>query len=379
MVLPGRPHEKLFGWLHISTRATQLYAPPGAWSHGYLWGADIATIPDNAAFTPQTTEISRPRILDGGVESGRAEAYALELDSATAVRVLNELSADGVLGRVARSPFAAQTGGMLPAGTVLFDADHATRVKVATAGRNNGILFRRIVSSAIPSDTDPIDGVPRIAVLTGAQNQDTWSLKDLGFIADPVSTATINASPTDPLLNYDVIWNTGAYPAATPANVTVRARLTAFFAAGGGYVGTGVNGSAFLVTGGQTVGLTVATRSGNGRSGIIRWNNTGGLSSPIVGAYPSTDTAIVDPPAWFSSVPGSFSVDARLPLTNFFLSGLWLFDAQSASAPGSPLVAHGLNTAMTSRMTTFAMNPLYRADPEREWPMVGSAVYWAAQ
>jgi len=25
----------------------------------------------------------------------------------------------------------------------------------------------------------------------------------------------------------------------------------------------------------------------------------------------------------------------------------------------------------------FAMNPLYRADPEREWAMVGTAAYWA--
>jgi hypothetical protein len=27
-------------------------------------------------------------------------------------------------------------------------------------------------------------------------------------------------------------------------------------------------------------------------------------------------------------------------------------------------------------MTVFAMNPLYRADPEREWAMVGTAAYW---
>jgi hypothetical protein len=27
----------------------------------------------------------------------------------------------------------------------------------------------------------------------------------------------------------------------------------------------------------------------------------------------------------------------------------------------------------------FAMNPLYRADPEREWPMISSAAYWADQ
>jgi hypothetical protein len=30
-------------------------------------------------------------------------------------------------------------------------------------------------------------------------------------------------------------------------------------------------------------------------------------------------------------------------------------------------------------MTLFAMNPLYRADPEREWPAVSSAAYWADQ
>jgi len=273
---------------------------------------------------------------------------------------------------------------MLPAGSVLFAADHATRVKLATAGRENGILFRRVASSAIPDDTDPIDNVPRIAVLTGAVNQDVWSLRNLGFVANPVSTGTINTSPTDPLVDYDIVYSSGNWPGLppnppNPPAPTAQARLTAFFAAGGGYIGQGVNGSAFLVNGGQVSGLTVATRSGNGRSGIIRWNNEGGVTSPIVGSFPTTDTAIVDPPAWFTAVPSSFSVDARLPMTNFFLSGLWLFDALSASAPGSPLVAHGLNAGGTSRLTAFAFNPLYRADPEREWPMVGAAAYWATQ
>jgi hypothetical protein len=363
----------------ISASISQLYAPPGAWSHGYLWGADIVTIPDNAAFSPQTTEINRPRSAEGGVEAGRAEAYALEIDSATAVRVLNALSNSGVLGEVALEPFAAQTGGTLPVGTVLFAADHSTRATLATAGRDSGVLFRRIVSSAIPDQTDPIERSPRIAVLTGAVNQDIWSLRDLGFTADPVSTATINSSPTDPLLNYDVVWNTGNWPGTTQP--TARARLTAFFAAGGGYIGTGANGGAnFLNASGQATGFATGT-SGNqfGESGIIRWNNLGGVTSPVVGSYPAQDTAIVDPPTWFTAVPASWSVDARLPLTNFFAAGLWPLNASSASAPGSALIAHGANVAGTSRMASFSLNPLYRADPEREWPAVGSAVYWASQ
>ncbi len=88
---------------------------------------------------------------------------------------------------------------------------------------------------------------------------------------------------------------------------------------------------------------------------------------------------IVDPPTWFTAVPSAFSVDGRLPATGFFAAGLWLLDAQSASAPGSAVIAHGPNAAGTARLTVFANNPLYRADPEREWPAVSQAAYWGDQ
>jgi hypothetical protein len=78
-------------------------------------------------------------------------------------------------------------------------------------------------------------------------------------------------------------------------------------------------------------------------------------------------------------------VDGRLPglpWSNIVAAGFWKQDAQSASAPNSVVITHGLNTAGTAgpgtaRLTVFAMNPLYRADPEREWSMVGTAAYWA--
>ena len=58
----------------ISDRISILYAPPAAWSHGYLWGADIAEIPDGAGFSPVTNRINKTGTPDGGVEPGRAEA-----------------------------------------------------------------------------------------------------------------------------------------------------------------------------------------------------------------------------------------------------------------------------------------------------------------
>ena len=44
----------------VSDRISPLYAPPGAWSHGYLWGADVVTIPEGSAFDPHAKQISRP-------------------------------------------------------------------------------------------------------------------------------------------------------------------------------------------------------------------------------------------------------------------------------------------------------------------------------
>jgi hypothetical protein len=107
------------------------------------------------------------------------------------------------------------------------------------------------------------------------------------------------------------------------------------------------------------------------------WDNTGGEDSIITGAYPSRDTLIADPPTWLSAVPASWSVDGRLPSLDFFAAGLWPGDG-SATAGGSAVIAHGTNTAGNARIALFANNPLYRADPEREWPMVGNAAYWGA-
>jgi hypothetical protein len=358
----------------VSNSIGRLYAPPGAWSHGYLWGADLVTIPPGSSFAAQTNEINKPSRLSGGVESGRADGYVLEIDSATAVRALNALLHGGTAAELATTSFLGY-----PAGSVLFGGDVATKNALDKVGKDLGLMFRRFAGT-LPT-REPIDRVPRIAVLTTqAFNQDVWSLRNLGFVADPVSIATLNTAADDPLTNYDVIFNTGAYPSA--ANPTARARITAFFAAHGGYIGAGSNGAAFLTSGTpptQVMGLTPASRGGNGRSGIVYWSNVGGANSPIVGSYPDRDTMIVDPPTWFTAVPASFSVDARLPQAGFFAAGLWLLDPQSASAPGSALIAHGQNTANTARITVFANNPLYRADPEREWPAVSQAAYWGDQ
>jgi Zinc carboxypeptidase len=362
----------------ISEDISILYAPPAAWSHGYLWGADVVRVPQDATFAPDTNRILKASHLLGGVEPGTATAYALKIDSPTAVRTLNALMDEGLTAKLALAPFTSADGTALPTGSAIFAADAATRVQLASLGRANDVWFYRVGTSAPP--TEPIDRKPRILVLTGAFNQDLWSLQNLGFTPAFMSTAQLNAAAEDPLPNYDVIWNTGNYPGA--GLTTARARLQAFFAAGGGYIGAGLNGANFLTNGSLVSGLTAAAlATGDGHSGIVYWNNVGGAASPITGALPSQDTAIMDPPTWFTSVPATMSVDGRFPTDPDAIlgSGLWPVEELSPSAAGSAVIAHGTTASGTARATIFAMNPLYRADPEREWSMVGLAAYWADQ
>ena len=58
----------------ISSDIGQLFAPPAAWSHGFLWGADVVLIPREPSFAPQTNRITKPSHLRGGVEPGAPTA-----------------------------------------------------------------------------------------------------------------------------------------------------------------------------------------------------------------------------------------------------------------------------------------------------------------
>ena len=56
----------------VSSRIGILYAPPAAWSHGYLWGADVLQVPNGVPFTAKATQpIADPTVLGGGSSPAR--------------------------------------------------------------------------------------------------------------------------------------------------------------------------------------------------------------------------------------------------------------------------------------------------------------------
>jgi Zinc carboxypeptidase len=383
----------------ISDRVARLYAPPGAWSNGFLWGADVVRIERGRRFSPSTSSVRRTDKVEGGVKKGDADWYALEVDSRTAVRTVNELVADGARAQLATEAFETRSGEM-PAGSVLFSEDDERELR--SAGRAAGLWFEP-VRGVLP-DREPIERVPRVACLCTALER--WALEArLGFVADRTWTNNqIRDAATDPLVNYDVIYNsTQAYPANTPANQTVRARYEAFFARGGGYVGARLNGARFVAPpqpAAQVAGLQAESQGGSssagkatedvepliesfGRvgaafqpsvSGIVYWDNEARQNSPIVGAYPARDTALVETPVWFRDVPADMTVDGRLPQSDYLASGHW--PNPDPSAGGSPIIVHGPNEAGSARITLFGIDPLFRAHPERSFPAVAGGFYW---
>ena len=123
----------------ISDRVTELYAPPGAWSNGFLWGADVVTIGRDRRFTPNTSPVETTDRVEGGC-AGRSDWLALEVDSRTAVRTANQLIGDGVAARLALEPFETRDGDM-PAGSILFA--ESARAQIRAAGREAGISSSR--------------------------------------------------------------------------------------------------------------------------------------------------------------------------------------------------------------------------------------------
>jgi Zinc carboxypeptidase len=135
----GLAYTTLSAGQDVSDRISQLYAPPGAWSHGWLWGADTVEVPEGMGFSPATTPISGVNALQGGLEAGAADWYAATLRGVSEVRAILGLLGDGFDGEIAEEPFTSASGSDLPAGSVIFPASAATAL--AQAGSDAGIFF----------------------------------------------------------------------------------------------------------------------------------------------------------------------------------------------------------------------------------------------
>ena len=380
----GFAYTALTAGQDISERISQLYAPPGAWSHGSLWGADVVEIPAaDASFNPTTTPAVDVNELQGGVRSGPADWYALTVRGTAELRAVLDVLRNGVDGEVSEATFTSVSAGSMPAGSVIFPDDAATVVALEAAGKAAGVFFERGLGGTPP--TTQLDEAPRIAILVDSgspvESDTSWSLRqifgpDVGFVSTTTGSSSLQNAATDPLESFDVIYNAGQ---TYPQGNTARNRLRAFFERGGGYIATSQSASNFAFLAGAHPALikgNLTQGSDGAGGGIALWANVG-AGSPLTGGYPAIDNLYLPSNVtWFASLPTGATVDGRyLPsVVSTFVAGLWR--DRDRKAAGAPIIVHG-TTLVNSRYLALATNPFSRGDAEREWPLIGQAALWS--
>ncbi len=380
----GFAYTALTAGQDISDRISQLYAPPGAWSHGSLWGADVVEIPaDDASFNPATTPATDVNELQGGVRSGPADWYALTVKGTAELRAVLDVLRNGTDGEVSEASFTSVSAGSMPAGSVILPDDAATVVALEAAGKAAGVFFER--GLGLPPVGTQLDEAPRVAILVDSgspvESDTSWSLRqifgsDVGFVSTTSGSNSLQNAATDPLEGFDVIYNAGQ---TYPQGNTARDRLRAFFERGGGYVATSQSPSNFAFLAGAHPALikgNLTQGSDGAGGGIALWANVG-AGSPLTGGFPAIDNLYLPSNVtWFASLPTGAAVDGRYlaNVDSTFVAGLWR--DRDRKAAGAPIIVHG-TTLVGSRYLALATNPFSRGDAEREWPLIGQAALWS--
>ncbi len=330
------------GW-DITDVVSRMYDISG-WSHGELWGATVASVPDGTPIAAQTSPVTQYQWADGSVAPGKTASYKLLVDSAVAVRAVNDL---------------------LDLGFSLMRADdghvyipYAARNEVRRLAQERGLDF---AAAAVPAGAEPVRDV-EIAGAMGSEEY--FVLANLGFDVDQISQADMNAGFQ--LDDYDVLFVSTNLRYATMI-AAAKAEVDQFFAGGGGLVARGFTGVRFNDEAGL---LPVSfTRGRTDANGVAIVQNQAG--SPVTSVGP--DRTFVYAPLWFDSLGAGVQASQRFGAGDFFVSGHWI---GQAAAAGQVTMVHGQDG--DARGVLFGTEPMFRSHPRGLFPQPAHAIWWAA-
>ncbi|HEX6306302.1 MAG TPA: M14 family zinc carboxypeptidase [Anaerolineales bacterium] len=326
------------------------YSPPAVWSHPLLWGASRAVMEE--VIDVKTTPVNKPDNPSGSVTGNQAGAYAYEPTSLTAYQVTNQLISRGVA--VQRASSAFDDGGVsFEPGTFIVPADNSLANELA----NQHALDVFAISGPPP---DAVMMQPqRIAVF--ADEGTRHALDVLGFDYDVVGTGDVNSGGVE---DYDLFLNRNrSWGGLSSAG---RSSLTAFFNAGGDYVGLRSTGIDLAIDAG-IIDATFDDADGNAIV-QVEFSATDG----VAGGFPNEDYAFVFTPAWFTSLGAGVVTSAELGAGDFLVSGFWP-GWQGTGAAGSPVVVHTSNG--DSDVTLAGLDLTFRGHPENAFRLLANAIY----
>jgi len=330
----------------------RFYSPPAAWSHPLLWGIARVIVEDE--FTVASSPVNKADKPAGSVTGRQAGGYAYEPTSIAAYQATNALIDRGVTVWRATAAFEDRGNSFGP-GTFIVPADSSLASELANQHALDLFAISGPPASAVVMEKQ------RIAVY--ADEYTRYALELLGFDFDTVSTGDINAGVVenyDLFLNYSRSWN-------GLSNVG-RASLTAFFAAGGDYVGLRVTGIGLAKSAGILDIDYLSASSSNNAIVKVAYNT----DDSVAGGFLENDYAFVYGPAWFTRLGAGVKSSAALGAGDFVVSGYWV-DWQASGAESKPVVVHG--SSGDSDTTLIGLDSTFRAHPENSFRLLANAIY----
>ncbi|MGO0574852.1 M14 family zinc carboxypeptidase [Ornithinimicrobium panacihumi] len=333
----------------ISERVDAMYDISG-WSHGLLWGADVVTVPAGSPLRVVGKQVTAP--APAGSLAGSATGWVLRLDDPADVAALGALRAAG-----AQLEWLAD-------GTVLVPAEdgRAARAVVDSHGA-------RLV--AAPEDAEGTV-LTELRIGAAATPEELWALGEMGLTVEPVTSRSLNEGLD--LSDLDALYVSSGLQ-WRDLDRDARAELEAFVAEGGGLVARGARAAALNEQLGVVEATAVAGRSD--ANGVVAVDND--PASPI--ASGATDHTFVYSPVWFTDLGAEVTVDQRYG-EDPVVSGHWRPDARGVGGPadaaGQPVIVHGTDEETGARGVLIGSEPLFRAHPKGQYPLVARALIWAS-
>ena len=318
----------------------EFYSPPTAWSHPLLWGVTRGVMQEKQNI--KTSGIDKADTPKGSVENGKGDFYAYLPTCLAAFKATNDLLNRGV------AVYRTKASGMfiLPANSSL-----------ANELANSWAL-----------DVFPLNGLPEDAVMMKKQRIAVYgdegvaiALDELGFDYDEVSRSDLNEgiiSGYDVFLNRNLRWS--------QLDTAGQASLTAWFAAGGDYIGLLNRGALF----GKDAGLINFEYEDEGDADAILkidYDPTGGVAA----GFRENGYAYVLGAMWFTSVDGA-SVSASIAGDDFLVAGYWP-EWQTSGANGKPVILSKDSGAQDTAL--IVIDATFRAHPKNTFRLVGNAIF----
>jgi len=333
------------------------YSPPSVWSHPRLWGTALAVMEEKMDI--KTHSVNKADTPQGSKEGGKASAYAYLPTSIAAFKATNDLLKRGVaLYRMSQA--FADSGRDFGAGAVIIPNDPALANELANQYALDIFALEEMPGNAVLMEKQ------KIAVY--GDEGVNHCLKVLGFDYDEVSTSDLNAGV---ISEYDVFLNQGLRWSSLPLNDDGRAAFTAWFEAGGDYVGLADRGRAaqFAIEAGiADVDYEYVTANA-----IVRVEYD--PEDSVTAGFRKNGYAFVYYPVWFTRLGDGVKTSAIFIDGDFLLSGFWeKWDAGDAA--GMPVIVHGESQEEGVQDTVLiGIDPTFRGHPEDTFRIVGNAIF----